>query len=75
MKIAHLTSAHPRYDTRIFLKQCLSLVTDGQGDEKKDSIQIYDAGKSTGRLKRILKAPSRALNKALLMIADRLAKN
>ena len=29
MKIAHLTSAHPRYDTRIFLKQCLSLVANG----------------------------------------------
>ena len=66
MKIAHLTSAHPRYDTRIFLKQCISLVAngyetylvvaDGQGDEKKDSIQIYDAGKSTGRLKRIFKS-------------------
>lgn len=26
-KITHLTSAHQRYDTRIFLKMCSSLAT------------------------------------------------
>jgi hypothetical protein len=44
-KIAHLTSAHPRYDTRIFIKMCTSLamsgykvsliVADGQGSERR----------------------------------------
>ena len=50
LKIAHLTSAHPRYDTRIFIKMCLSLVesghdvtlivADGKGDEFKDNLKI-----------------------------------
>lgn len=56
-KIAHLTSAHPRYDTRIFVKMCCSLsekydvyliVADGQGNEYKNNIHIIDAGKTTG---------------------------
>ena len=46
IKITHLTSAHPRYDTRIFIKMCSSLakkqnckvsliVVDDKGDEVK----------------------------------------
>jgi hypothetical protein len=44
-RTAHLTSVHPRTDTRIFLKECTSLashgyavslvVADGKGDEGK----------------------------------------
>ena len=42
MKIAHLTSVHPRYDTRIYYKMCYSLTAlgkvylvcaDGKGNE------------------------------------------
>jgi len=54
---------HPRYDTRIFLKQCRSLakagydvllvVADGQGNEVKDDVAILDVGKPISRLKRI----------------------
>lgn len=79
-KVAHLTSAHPRFDTRIFLKQCTSLanegysvslvVADGKGDEEKSTIAIYDAGLSKGRLDRIRNAPGRVLAKAIELNAD-----
>jgi pyruvoyl-dependent arginine decarboxylase (PvlArgDC) len=46
--IVHLSSVHPRYDTRIFVKQCRSLaalghtvtlvVADGRGDEHVDGV-------------------------------------
>lgn len=79
-RIAHLTSVHPRTDTRIFLKECASLashtyfvsliVADGKGYEVKNGIDIYDVGASRGRLDRILHAPSRVFAKALELDAD-----
>jgi glycosyltransferase involved in cell wall biosynthesis len=58
-RIVHLTSAHPRYDTRIFVKQCRTLashghevilvVADGLGDELRDGVRIVDAGKRADR--------------------------
>lgn len=66
-KIAHLTSAHPRGDTRIFLKQCRSLanagydvsllVADGLGNERRENIDIIDVGRPRDRLQRMLKTP------------------
>lgn len=80
MLVVHLTSAHPRYDTRIFLKECSSLaangyrvslvVADGRGDEKINGVDIIDAGPSNGRLDRIRHAPSRVLQKALELDAE-----
>lgn len=79
-KIAHLTSVHTRYDTRIFLKECTSLaahgyltsliVADGQGDEQKNNVNIYDVGASKNRLDRISRAPLRVLKKAIELDAD-----
>ncbi|HDL9483909.1 TPA: glycosyltransferase family 4 protein [Vibrio cholerae] len=79
-KIAHLTSVHSRFDTRIFLKECASLanngyivslvVADGKGDETKNNVSIYDVGASKGRLDRIRNAPGRVLTKALDLDAD-----
>lgn len=58
-RIVHMTSAHPRYDTRIFVKQCRTLaahghevslvVADGRGDEVRDGVRIVDAGSPGGR--------------------------
>ena len=72
MHIVHITSAHPRYDTRIFIKMCSSLfkyfgtvtlvVADGRGDDLKDGVHILDAGASHGRFDRIFRAPKRILS-------------
>ena len=69
IKVAHLTSAHPRDDIRIFGKMCRSLVAahckawlvvaDGLFDEIRDGVQIHDVGASKGRFDRIKNAPSR----------------
>ena len=73
--VCHLTSVHHRYDTRIFFKECTSLkkngyqvvllVADGKGDEIKNGIQIYDVGKPSNRLKRMLLTTRKILRKAL----------
>lgn len=58
-RIVHLTSAHPRHDTRIFVKQCRTMashghevilvVADGLGDELRDGVRIVDVGAAHGR--------------------------
>lgn len=81
MRIAHLTSVHPRYDTRIFLKECTSLanagfevnliVADGKGDEEKHSIHILDAGrKRYNRFFRMTETIFRVYKKAVSTSAD-----
>lgn len=79
MKIAHLTSAHPRFDTRIFVKQCCSLtqsydtylvVADGKGNEIKNQVNILDVGKFNGRKDRMLNAPHAIFKKALVLDAE-----
>lgn len=80
MRIAHLTSAHPRDDGRIFLKECLSLsaqghavtlvVADGLGDESRSGVFVIDVGRSNGRLGRMLCGTRRVLRRALELDAD-----
>lgn len=80
IKIVHLTSAHQRYDIRIFRKECLSLsnfgydvsivVADNLGDEKVEDIKIYDVGKIEGRFNRMLKTTRKVYNKALELNAE-----
>lgn len=81
-KITHLTSAHPRYDTRIFLKMCSSLaanenyhvslvVADGKGDESKNGVDIVDVGAKTGgRFSRMTKTVRRVYDKAKSLSSD-----
>ena len=81
IKITHLTSAHPRYDTRIFIKECSSLakvknyevnliVADGLGDEEKNSVNIFDIGKIDGRINRIFKTTKKVFEKAKELDSD-----
>lgn len=82
IKITHLTSAHQRYDTRIFLKECSSLakiqnyevsliVADGLGSEEKNSIHIFDVGtKQGGRLSRMTKTVKKVYQKAIELDSD-----
>jgi len=81
LKVVHLTSAHPRYDTRIFIKMASSLalygydvslvVADGNGDEQKRGIAIVDVGvKQEGRLSRMTKTVAKVFTKAKELDAD-----
>ncbi|MDR2219357.1 MAG: glycosyltransferase family 4 protein [Methylobacillus sp.] len=80
MRIVHLTSVHPRYDTRIFLKECSSLaqhgyevalvVADGRGNEIRDDVSIIDVGRATGRLNRMVGITRLVYDKAAELDAD-----
>lgn len=81
-KITHLTSAHARYDTRIFIKMCSSLaacenykvslvVADGKGDEIKNGVKIVDVGAKTGgRISRMTATVKKVFQKAKELNSD-----
>jgi glycosyltransferase involved in cell wall biosynthesis len=74
-KIVNLTSAHPRFDIRIFRKMRSSLpervfdvslvVADGEGGAIARGVRIVDGGASGGRWTRMLKALGREYRKAI----------
>lgn len=81
IKICHLTSVHPRYDTRIFIKQCASLaragydvtlvVADGRGYEEKEGVKIIDVGVNRfGRVGRMTRTVMAVYKKGLNIDAD-----
>lgn len=79
-KIIHLTSAHPRNDIRIFIKQCRTLaahghdvtlvVADGKGNARADGVAIVDVGRLPGRLNRIIRTTQRVLHQAIALDGD-----
>jgi len=80
-KICHITTAHPRFDTRIFKKECVSLagegfdvslvIADGLGDQTIEDVKIYDVGNIPGgRLNRFLIKTRLVYNNALSLNAD-----
>ena len=79
MNIAHLTSVHPRFDTRIYYKMCTSLnqlgevyllCADGKGNEIRDNINIIDVGKTHLRLLRAWFSVNKIYKRALELNAD-----
>ncbi|MFC4891883.1 glycosyltransferase family 4 protein [Pseudofrancisella aestuarii] len=82
IKISHLTSAHSRYDTRIFIKMCSSLaklvnyqvslvVADGKQDETINNIDILGVGaKSGSRILRMTKTVKKVFEKAKELDSD-----
>ena len=70
--IIHISTVHPRSDTRIFLKQLISLskkfsdvnllVADGLGNEEVKNIKIIDFGKPLNRFERIAYKPFKIFN-------------
>ena len=78
-KICHLTSAHSRFDTRIFHKECKLLssefevnlvVADGLGNEVADEVKIWDVGKPGNRINRILLTGKKVYKQARQIDAD-----
>lgn len=80
-KVVHLTSAHQRTDTRIFIKMCSSLashgydvslvVADGLGNNINNGVTVWDIGQSKGgRLSRMTKTVKRVFEKAKHLDAD-----
>ncbi len=76
-----MSSVHPRFDTRIYHKELMSLkkagyqvvliVADGNGNETTaDGIEILDAGKPSGRVSRIQKSRKTVYKMALQQHAD-----
>jgi len=70
IKVLHVTTVHPRFDIRIFRKECLTLkqagfdvhllVADGEGDCVKEGIVFHGLSRVRGRLLRMFMQPIRA---------------
>lgn len=80
-RICHMTSAHKRYDVRIFEKECRSLsnngydvtliVNDSNEDEVKDNVRIISIKhEHKSRIKRILNSQKLFLRKAIDIDSD-----
>lgn len=78
--VCHLTSAHPRTDIRIFIKECQTLaqagfrvaliVADELGNDTVNEIQVYDVGRNAGRWARMTQTTRRVFDVAKQVNAD-----
>jgi len=77
--VAHLTSVHPPFDTRIFHKECrsladagytVSLVVPHTHDELRDGVNVLAVPLAASRLKRMFLTPLTVAWKALKLRAD-----
>lgn len=85
VKIAHLSSAHPDLDVRIFYKECVSLanafvstsnknevhlVLSGVEERIESNVRIHTVSKETSRIKRMWKTVNQVYKKAIELDAD-----
>ncbi|MEO6166065.1 MAG: glycosyltransferase family 4 protein [Chitinophagales bacterium] len=79
MKVCHLTSVHPPYDTRIFVKECSSLAAAGfdvtliapaEKDEIRNGVKIVAVKKNTSRISRMITTVNEVWSEALKVNAD-----
>ena len=81
IKVVHFTTGHPRNELRVHLKQCNSLVEngnfevtlvvcDGKGDDLENDLKIIDVGTKGSRAIRIFLRPFQVLNKVSKLQAD-----
>lgn len=81
VKVCHVSSVHPRYDIRIFYKECISLVkagydvtlivADGKPDEVNNSVKIVSVPVVfKSRFKRILRSSKIMYKKAIEIDAE-----
>lgn len=80
ISICHITTAHPRYDVRIYHKYAKSLtesgfdvslyVADRLGNEVKEKVKIIDIGKPGNRFSRFFFSPWKMFNKVKRIKAD-----
>jgi len=78
--ICHVSSAHPRYDPRIFQRMCTYLsqnnynvslvVADNLMNEVKSSVSIYSVGMARSRIDRVLFKSFKTISKAMSLDAD-----
>lgn len=73
-RVVHLTSVHPPFDTRIFIKECCSLALAGyevvlvavhEKDEVRDAVRIRSIPRPGNRIERMMFTAFRVLRAAL----------